>query len=236
MLALVGPSGCGKTTLLRSINRLIDHRSGRIEIDGVNTATMDAVTLRRSIGYVIQSVGLFPHMTVAENIAVVPSLLGWNRERIAARVGALLQLVRLDDALRNRYPASLSGGQAQRAGVARALAAEPRLMLMDEPFAAVDPLVRTALQRELFTAVRASGTTVLLVTHDIGEALTVAHRVAVMREGAVVACATPSELLRNPGDAFVRSLLQAGTATSYDILHRILGDDEAPLLALRDQQ
>ena len=234
ILALIGPSGCGKTTLLRSINRLIAPRSGSITIDGINTATLDPVTLRRSIGYVIQSVALFPHLTVAQNIGVVPQLLGWDTVAIATRTDELLRLVRLDPALRDRYPASLSGGQSQRAGVARALAARPHLMLMDEPFAAVDPLARTALQRELFEAVRATGTTVVIVTHDVGEALTIAHRVAIMNNGEIAMCATPNEVLRHPANDFVRSLLRAGTATSYDIVHRILNDDDTPLRALRE--
>lgn len=209
IVALIGPSGSGKSTLLRTINRLVPLDAGRITIDDVDIATLDPVALRRTIGYAIQAVGLFPHMTVAENIGIVPSLLQWPRERIAARVDALLALVHLEPArYRSRRPRQLSGGEAQRVGVARALAAEPRMLLMDEPFGAVDAIVRAQLQRELHRIVRELHTTTLLVTHDIEEALRLADRIAVLRNGRIEQLDTPLELLAHPANDFVRELLQ----------------------------
>jgi len=185
-VVLVGPSGCGKSTLLRTVNRLVPLEHGRIELDGVDTATLDPVAMRRSIGYAIQAVGLFTHMSVAENVGVVPSLLHWDRPRIDARVDEMLELVRLDPArYRRRRPSELSGGEAQRVGVARALAAEPRALLMDEPFGALDSIVRRTLQRELHDIVRATQTTTLFVTHDIREAQRLADRIVVMRSGRI---------------------------------------------------
>ncbi|HUA08188.1 MAG TPA: ABC transporter ATP-binding protein [Candidatus Acidoferrales bacterium] len=185
-VALVGASGSGKSTLLRTINRLVPIESGRIELDGSDVMELDPVTLRRGIGYAIQAVGLFAHMNVAQNVAVVPSLLRWDRTRIAERVDEMLELVRLDP-LRYRYrrPSELSGGEAQRVGVARALAAEPRVLLMDEPFGALDAIVRRALQRELHGIVRAAETTTLFVTHDVREAQRLADRIVVMRDGRI---------------------------------------------------
>ncbi|MHB8177923.1 MAG: ABC transporter ATP-binding protein [Vulcanimicrobiaceae bacterium] len=205
---LLGPSGCGKSTLVRTANRLVPPARGRVEIDGVDIATVDAVALRRSIGYVIQAVGLFPHMSVAENIAVVPRLLGWPSQRIAHRVDELLELVRLDPArYRTCRPRELSGGQAQRVGVARALAGEPRLLLMDEPFGAVDALVRASLQDEIVSIVRRLGTTVLFVTHDVDEALRIADCLAILHEGRIVQAAPPLEVLVHPCSEYVRALL-----------------------------
>ncbi|HEU4572555.1 MAG TPA: ABC transporter ATP-binding protein [Candidatus Limnocylindrales bacterium] len=202
---LVGPSGCGKTTSLKMVNRLIEPTSGRILIDGVDIATRDVTELRRSIGYVIQQVGLFPHQTIGENVATVPRLLGWPAERQRARSYELLALVGLDpDRYRDRYPAQLSGGERQRVGVARALAADPPIMLMDEPFGAVDPIVRERLQDEFLRLQEDLAKTILFVTHDIDEAIKMGDLVAVFQVGGVVAqFASPAEILSNPASEFV---------------------------------
>ncbi|MSQ24396.1 MAG: ABC transporter ATP-binding protein [Chloroflexi bacterium] len=211
---LVGPSGCGKTTSLKMVNRLVEPSSGRVLIDGTDVAAVDAVSLRRSVGYVIQQVGLFPHQTVAENVGTVPKLLGWPRARINARIDELMDLVGLDpDQMRNRYPAQLSGGERQRVGLARAMAAEPPVMLMDEPFAAVDPLVRERLQDELLRIQRQLGTTVLFVTHDINEALKMGTRVAVMEQGGHLAqYSPPAEILARPATEYVARFVGADRA------------------------
>jgi osmoprotectant transport system ATP-binding protein len=208
---LVGPSGCGKTTALRLVNRLLQPTSGQVLIDGQDVGALDPVLLRRRIGYVIQQIGLFPHQTIAENVGTVPRLLRWPGQRIRQRVDELLALIGLDPArVRGRYPAQLSGGERQRVGVARALAAEPPLLLMDEPFAAVDPIVRERLQEEFLRLQRALGTTVLFVTHDVDEALKLATRVAVMRQGGRLAqCSPPGELLAFPADEYVARFLGA---------------------------
>jgi osmoprotectant transport system ATP-binding protein len=207
---LVGPSGSGKTTSLKMVNRLIEPSAGAILIDGHDVTKEDPVQLRRRIGYVIQQVGLFPHQTVAENVATVPRLLGWTKQRIDARVTELLALIGLDPGrYAKRYPAQLSGGERQRAGVARALAAEPPVMLMDEPFGAVDPIVRDHLQSELLRIQRELGTTVLFVTHDIDEAIRLGDRVALMRDGRLVQYAPPGELLAHPADDFVAQFVGA---------------------------
>src|SRR5712691_9030578 len=202
---LIGPSGCGKTTSLRMVNRLIEPTSGEILIDGQNVLRDDPTELRRRIGYVIQQVGLFPHQTIAQNVATVPKLLGWPDARIRARVDELLSLIGFDPArVRDRYPAQLSGGERQRVGVARAMAAEPPVMLMDEPFGAVDPIVRERLQNEFLRLHRTLGTTVLFVTHDIDEAIKMGTRVAVMQQGGHLAqYAPPTELLLRPANDFV---------------------------------
>jgi osmoprotectant transport system ATP-binding protein len=208
-LVLIGPSGCGKTTTLNMINRLIEPSSGKIEIDGFDIRAVDAVALRRRMGFVFQAVGLFSHMTVAENIGITPKLLGWDRGRIAARVDELLTLVRLEpEVFRGRMAGALSGGQQQRVGVARALAAEPRIMLMDEPFGALDPLTRDDLAMDYRRIHDQLGLTTVLVTHDMTEALILADRVAVMRDGNVVQVGTPNELLNRPADDFVRELIE----------------------------
>lgn len=202
--ALVGPSGSGKSTSLRLINRLIEPDAGRILLNGTDIATLPPVALRRRIGYVIQSIGLFPHWTVARNIATVPTLLGWPKPRIAARVQELLVLVGLDEgAFGQRYPHELSGGQQQRVGVARALAADPDVLLMDEPFGALDPVTRAELQGQLRRIQAATGKTILLVTHDIDEALKLADRIAVLNAGRLVQIDTPAMMLRHPADSFV---------------------------------
>jgi osmoprotectant transport system ATP-binding protein len=217
LVVLLGPSGCGKSTLLRTVNRLVELQGGNVCVDGRDVSGLDAVELRRSIGYAIQAVGLFAHMSVAQNIAVVPSLLGWPHEEIATRVDELLALVGLDPAhYRCRRPRELSGGEAQRVGVARAIAARPRALLMDEPFGAVDALVRGTLQRELARIVRELKTTTLFVTHDFDEALKLADRIVVMRAGAVEQVATPDELLERPATPYVRELVHAGDAVYRD--------------------
>ncbi len=204
----LGPSGSGKSTLVRTINRLIEPTSGVVLLDGVDVRTLDPVVLRRGIGYVIQAVGLFPHLSIAANIGVVPRLLGWDRSRIAARVNALLTLVRLDPIrYRERYPRELSGGEQQRVGVARALAAEPSALLMDEPFGAVDAIVRASLQDEIRRIHRELGTTIVFVTHDVDEALRLADRIVVIADGAIAQADTPEQLLAAPANDIVRSLV-----------------------------
>jgi osmoprotectant transport system ATP-binding protein len=201
---LVGPSGGGKTTALKLVNRLIPLTSGDIRIDGTSIDDLDVTELRRGIGYVIQQVGLFPHMTVAGNIGTIPRLLGWPKERIRARTRELLELVGLGPAYAKRYPAQLSGGQRQRVGLARALAADPPLMLMDEPFAAIDPIVRARLQDEFLRLQEQVRKTVVFVTHDVDEAIKVGDRIAILREGGLLAqYDTPRAILEQPADAFV---------------------------------
>jgi osmoprotectant transport system ATP-binding protein len=208
LVAMVGPSGCGKTTILKMVNRLIAPTSGRIIIDGVDAATLPEHELRRGIGYVIQQVGLFPHRTIRDNIATVPSLLGWDKQRTRARVDELCDLVGLDPSLLRRYPSALSGGQQQRVGVARALAADPPVLLMDEPYSAVDPVVRARLQDDLIDLQRRLHKTILLVTHDIDEAIKLADRVALLNVGGVLEqYGPPDELLRAPASAFVEGFL-----------------------------
>lgn len=202
---LVGPSGCGKTTILKMINRLIEPSGGRLFLTGEDVTKTDPVALRRRIGYVIQHVGLFPHQTIAQNIATVPKLLGWPKDRTRARVGELLELVGLDpDTYRGRYPHQLSGGQRQRAGVARALAADPVVLLMDEPFSAIDPIARDRLQAEFLRLQTEVRKTVVFVTHDIEEAIRLGDRVAVLSEGGVLEqYADPATLLGSPASDFV---------------------------------
>jgi osmoprotectant transport system ATP-binding protein len=205
---LLGSSGCGKTTTLRMINRLIEPTSGTIELDGRDLGAMPVHELRRGIGYVIQQAGLFPHRTVADNIATVPKLLGWDKERQRKRSLELIELVGLDPGMADRYPSQLSGGQQQRVGVARALAADPPVLLMDEPFGAVDPVRRGALQQEFKRLQRELGKTVVFVTHDVDEAVLLGDRIAIMREGGRVAQYGPPEvLLAHPADEFVASFI-----------------------------
>jgi osmoprotectant transport system ATP-binding protein len=212
IVILVGPSGCGKTTTLRMINRLIEPTSGTITIDGRDTRSVDATTLRRGIGYVIQQVGLFPHLTVAENIATVPRLIGWDRRRIAERVDELLTLVGLDPAeYSNSLPGELSGGQRQRVGVARALGADPPVLLMDEPFGAIDPVTRVRLQEELLRLQKVVRKTIVFVTHDIDEAIRLGDRIALLDVGGRLAqYDTPERLLAAPAEPFVESFLGGG--------------------------
>jgi osmoprotectant transport system ATP-binding protein len=210
----LGPSGSGKSTLVRTINRLIEPTAGTVLLDGVDARTLDPVALRRGIGYVIQAVGLFPHLTIAANVGVVPQLLGWDRASIAARVDTLLALVRLEPArYRDRYPRELSGGEQQRVGVARALAAEPRALLMDEPFGAVDAIVRASLQDEIRRIQRELGTTIVFVTHDVDEALRLADRIVVIADGAIAQADPPDRLLAEPANDIVRSLVGIDAAS-----------------------
>ncbi len=209
LVVLLGGSGCGKTTTLKMINRLIEPTSGHVRLAGEDTRAIETHALRRRIGYGFQRVGLFPHLSVAENVGVTPSLLGWDADRIAARVDALLELVRLDPAVyRERRPDELSGGQQQRIGLARALAAEPEIVLLDEPFGALDPLTRDHLQQE-FQRIRAElGLTVVFVTHDMVEALLLGDRIAVLDEGRLIQVGTPGELLGSPATPRVAELME----------------------------
>lgn len=210
IVILIGPSGCGKSTILKMINRLIEPTSGTIEIDGTNIVDADPHELRKGIGYVIQESGLFPHRTVSENIATIPHLLGWDRRRRGDRVAELSDLVGLESKLLDRYPGELSGGQRQRVGVARALAADPPVLLMDEPFGAVDPIVRAHLQDELLRLQRTVGKTIVLVTHDIDEAIKLGDRMAILNVGGILEqYGTPEHILRAPANDFVREFLGA---------------------------
>ena len=227
---LVGPSGCGKTTSLRMVNRMIEPTSGRITIDDQDTASMDAAQLRRGIGYVIQHAGLFPHRTVADNVATVPRLLGWDRRKSRENSLSLLERVGLPAELADRYPHQLSGGQQQRVGVARALAADPPVMLMDEPFSAVDPIVREQLQDEFLRLQAELGKTILFVTHDIDEAIKLGDQVAVLRVGGTIAqIAEPAKLLGDPYDDFVADFV------GRDRGYRGLGFRDAPTLSTHEE-
>ncbi|PTE12190.1 ABC transporter ATP-binding protein [Mesorhizobium helmanticense] len=207
---IVGTSGSGKTTLLRMINRLVEPTAGVIKLDGADNRSLPGYELRRSIGYAIQGHGLFPHRTVAQNIATVPVLLGWDKARIKARVDELMTLYQLDpEAFGPRYPHELSGGQQQRVGVARALAAEPHVLLMDEPFGALDPIIRNKAQEDLLAIQKRFGTTIILVTHDMEEAVHMGDKIAVMDAGKLVQYARPAEILAKPASAFVETLVGA---------------------------
>ena len=231
---LVGPSGCGKTTAMRMVNRMIDITAGDILLDGHSVRERRPAELRREIGYAIQQIGLFPHLSVADNIGTVPRLLGWDRERIRARVDELLELVSLDPVeTRSRYPAQLSGGQRQRVGVARALAVDPPLMLMDEPFGAIDPINRERLQNEFLRLQREIRKTVVFVTHDIDEAIKMGDRIAVLQQGGKLAqYAPPAELLMYPADPFVEDFVGADRALKRLALQRVRDVDlwKAPLV------
>lgn len=206
-LALVGASGAGKTTLIKLINRLIEPFDGQILVAGKDIRSVDAVRLRRSIGYVFQEVGLFPHLTVAENIAITPHLLRWDAAAVDARIHELLTLVRLPQDIAPRFPASLSGGQRQRVGVARAIAARPEIMLMDEPFGAVDAITRDVLGRDYRYLHDELKLTTIMITHDVGEAILLADRIAVMRDGEILALGTPDALFGHPSNEYVRELM-----------------------------
>ena len=241
---LLGPSGCGKTTLLRMTNRLVEPTSGTITIQGKNILDQDPVALRRSIGYVIQGIGLFPHRTVAQNVATTLKLVGAEKNTIKKRVNELLEMVRLDPSVyRDRYPADLSGGEAQRVGVARALANDPSLLLMDEPFGAIDPINRAEIQQEFLALQRALGKTVILVTHDVSEAFLFADQIALMQSGELVQHGKPIDLLRNPATPFVSDffgpeaeLLVLDSITTRDVLTPIEPSsqqtDELPQVAV----
>ena len=223
IVMFVGPSGCGKTTTLKMINRLIEPSSGKIVINGEDVTKMDGDTLRRRIGYVIQAGGLFPHMTVAANIAIVPKMLGWDKAKIAARVDELLELVSLDpETYRDRYPKELSGGQQQRVGVARALAADPPVLLMDEPFGAVDPITRQRLQDELLNIQAEVQKTIVMVTHDFDEAVKLGDWIAVFDEGAqLVQYDSPERILANPANEFVENFIGSGAGLKQLTLTRV---------------
>jgi osmoprotectant transport system ATP-binding protein len=231
---LVGPSGCGKTTAMRMVNRMIDITDGDILLDGHSVKDRRPAELRRDIGYAIQQIGLFPHLSVADNIATVPRLLGWSKERIRERVDELLELVSLDpQETRGRYPGQLSGGQRQRVGVARALAVDPPLMLMDEPFGAIDPINRERLQNEFLRLQREIRKTIVFVTHDIDEAIKIGDRIAIMRHGGKLAqYAPPAELLMHPANPFVEDFVGADRALKRLALQRVRDVDlwKAPLV------
>ena len=223
IVVLVGPSGCGKTTTMKMINRIIEPTSGRIELDGEDVTEADPDQLRRRIGYVIQQIGLFPHMTIAANIATVPKLLGWDAPRIDARVDELLGTVGMDPAqYRDRYPKELSGGQRQRVGVARAMSADPQVMLMDEPFGAIDPITRDRLQNEFLRLQAQIRKTIVFVTHDIDEAIKMGDRIAILREGSEIAqYDTPEQILTAPADDFVADFIGSGAALKRLDLSRV---------------
>lgn len=210
LVVILGPSGCGKTTLLKMVNRLYEPTAGKIYLDSTDIQQLKVTTLRQQIGYVIQQSGLFPHMTVAQNIAVVPQLLGWSPARIRPRVDELLTLIKLPpEEYRDRYPAQLSGGQQQRVGLARALAGDPNVMLMDEPFGAIDAITRTSLQDEILRLQRQLRKTILFVSHDVEEALRLADRILIMQGGHIIQYDTPFKILTQPANAFVHDLIGA---------------------------
>ena len=210
LITILGSSGCGKTTLLKMTNRLYEPTQGQVILFGEDISTVDPVVVRRRMGYVIQQVGLFPHMTIEENIGVIPGLLKWEKEKIHSTVTELLNLVGLDpDEYRSRYPAQLSGGQQQRIGLARALATDPKIMLLDEPFGAIDAITRLNLQNELLRIHAGTKKTFLLVTHDINEAFKLGNRVMIMNDGKLLQFAAPREIVRNPADEFVKTLIDS---------------------------
>jgi len=232
IVVFVGPSGCGKTTTMRMINRMIEPTSGTIEIGGEDVTKLNDVHLRRRIGYVIQQIGLIPHLSIAQNVALVPKLLKWDKKRVTARVDEMLTVVGLDpEQYRHRYPRQLSGGQQQRVGVARALAADPEIMLMDEPFGAVDPITRSRLQDEFLSLQQTLKKTIVFVTHDFDEALKLGDRIAVLREGSEIAqFDTPEAILANPADDFVEGFIGEGAALKRLNFERVdsLALDPAP--------
>jgi osmoprotectant transport system ATP-binding protein len=223
IVILVGPSGCGKTTTMKMVNRIIEPTSGRIILDGEDVTSADPDELRRRIGYVIQQIGLFPHMTIAQNIATVPKLLGWDAKRIDARIDELLETVSMDPGTyRNRYPKQLSGGQRQRVGVARALSADPAVMLMDEPFGAIDPITRDRLQNEFLRLQAEVRKTIVFVTHDIDEAIKMGDRIAILQEGSRIAqYDTPEQILTAPANDFVADFIGSGASLKRLNLSRV---------------
>ncbi|MEU2657600.1 ATP-binding cassette domain-containing protein [Streptomyces sp. NPDC007325] len=232
LVTLVGPSGCGKTTTMMMVNRLVEPTSGRVLVDGRDIAGVDPVALRRKIGYVIQQVGLFPHRTVLDNTATVPALLGWKKAAARARAAELLELVGLDPAVHGpRYPAQLSGGQRQRVGVARALAADPPVLLMDEPFGAVDPVVRERLQNEFLALQATVRKTVLLVTHDIEEAVRMGDRMAVYGQGRIEQFDTPATVLASPATPYVADFVGGDRALKRLAVTPVTAEDLDPLPA-----
>jgi len=222
IVVLVGPSGCGKTTTMKMINRLIEPSSGRIFLQGEDVTRVNSDNLRRRIGYVIQQIGLFPHMTIADNIATVPKMLGWDKERTSGRIDELLETVGIDRSYRDRYPKELSGGQRQRIGVARAMAADPPVLLMDEPFGAIDPITRDRLQDEFLRLQREIKKTIVFVTHDIDEAVKMGDRIAILKQQSKIAqYDTPENILTDPADDFVRNFIGTGASIKRLSLSRI---------------
>jgi osmoprotectant transport system ATP-binding protein len=222
IVVLVGPSGCGKTTTMKMINRLIEPSSGKIFLQGEDVTTVNSDNLRRRIGYVIQQIGLFPHMTIADNIATVPKMLGWDKDRISDRIDELLETVGIDLSYRDRYPKELSGGQRQRIGVARAMAADPPVLLMDEPFGAIDPITRDRLQDEFLRLQREIKKTIVFVTHDIDEAVKMGDRIAILKQRSQIAqYDTPENILTDPADDFVRDFVGTGASIKRLSLSRV---------------
>ena len=236
ILVLVGPSGCGKSTTLRLINRMIEPSSGRIIYEGEDVTKGDPNELRRRMGYVIQQIGLFPHRTIAENIATVPRLLKWPKDRINARVDELLEVVSMDPSIyRDRYPSELSGGQAQRVGVARALGADPDVLLMDEPFGAIDPITRDRLQNEFLRLQEELKKTIVFVTHDVDEAVKMGDRIAILRDQSEIAqLDTPEHILTDPADEFVENFLGSGAILKTLTLRRVKDIELSPLVTLKE--
>ena len=237
IVVLVGPSGCGKTTTMKMINRLIEPSSGKIFLQGEDVTEVNSDNLRRRIGYVIQQIGLFPHMTIADNIATVPKMLGWNKERTSQRIDELLETVGIDGSYRDRYPKELSGGQRQRIGVARAMAADPPVLLMDEPFGAIDPITRDRLQDEFLRLQREIKKTIVFVTHDIDEAVKMGDRIAILKQQSKIAqYDTPENILTNPADDFVRDFIGTGASIKRLSLSRVSEIETAdwPIARLSD--
>ena len=226
---LIGPSGSGKTTAMKMVNRLIDITEGDITVGGQSVRSLDLTELRRGIGYVFQQIGLFPHMSVEDNIGTVPRLLGWPKQRIRDRVGELLELVGLEQSDAKRYPGQFSGGQRQRIGVARAMAADQPIMLMDEPFGAVDPIARDRLQNDFLRLHAEIRKTVIFVTHDIDEAIKMGHRVAILREGELVQYGTPDDILANPANEFIADFVGADRGLKRLLLRKLAEIELAPV-------
>ena len=236
ILVLVGPSGCGKSTTLRLINRMIEPTSGRIIYEGEDVTKADPNELRRRMGYVIQQIGLFPHRTIAENIATIPRLLKWPKDKINARVNELLEVVSMDPGIyRDRYPSELSGGQAQRVGVARALGADPDVLLMDEPFGAIDPITRDRLQNEFLRLQEELKKAIVFVTHDVDEAVKMGDRIAILRDQSEIAqLDTPEHILTDPADEFVENFLGSGAILKTLTLRRVKDIELSPLVTLKE--
>ena len=237
IVVFVGPSGCGKTTTMKMINRIIEPSGGRIFLNGEDVTTTNPDKLRRRIGYVIQQIGLFPHMTIADNIATVPKMLGWDKKRISERTDELLETVGMDRSYRDRFPKELSGGQRQRVGVARAMAADPPIMLMDEPFGAVDPITRERLQDEFLRLQEEIQKTIVFVTHDIDEAIKMGDRIAILREKSVIAqYDTPERILTDPADGYVEDFIGAGASLKRLSLSKVrdIKTSEWPVARLTD--
>jgi osmoprotectant transport system ATP-binding protein len=239
IVVLVGPSGCGKTTTMKMINRIIEPTSGKIFLEGEDVTKANPDNLRRRIGYVIQQIGLFPHMTIADNIATVPKMLGWDKQRISDRIDELLETVSIDLSYRNRYPKELSGGQRQRIGVARAMAADPPIMLMDEPFGAVDPITRERLQDEFLRLQQEIKKTIVFVTHDIDEAIKMGDRIAILKQQSKIAqYDTPENILTNPANDFVKDFIGAGASIKRLSLSKVreIETTDWPVARLTDGQ